>query len=96
MQDISNEIFIISEESGSLFTISHTGNPNNLSGSTLDRHLHHWAKKNLPAGKRYNFLSGSEIPSGGFYGLEYDFSSPDGYATGSDFTQSYNDWMEGY
>ena len=43
MQDISNEIFIISEESGSLFTISHV-NQDNLSGSTLDRHLHHWAK----------------------------------------------------
>ena len=47
-------------------------------------------------GKRYNFLSGSDIPSGGFLGLEYDFSSPDGYGTGSDFTQSYDDWMQGY
>ena len=96
MQDISNEIFIISEESGSLFTISHVANRDNLSGSTLDRHLHHWAKRCLALGKRYNFLSGSDIPSGGFLGLEYDFSSPDGYGTGSDFTQSYDDWMQGY
>ena len=41
MEDISNEIFIISEESGSFFSLSHVSNRNNLSGSTLDRHLHH-------------------------------------------------------
>ena len=93
---MNNEIFIISEESGSIFNISSVVNLHNLSGSTLERHLHHWAKKNLESGKRYNFISSSDFPADGFIGMQYDFSTPDGYATGSSFTQSYNDWMEGY
>ena len=97
MQDITNETFIIHEQSGSTdFSISHVLNPHDITSDDYMLHFHHWAKRRIGDGLRYTFISGSDIPSDGLFDLKFDFTNYHGYGSSSYYTESFDEFKQNY